>query len=300
MDTNETRHLDPPVEWQPDADAALTRLRARIAATPRAYLWWKWPVWASAAIVAAILLWPAGLALAQQFWQFLTLPKLAFVRVNAWPEGVPGPELKLGGLPIPPQHARDIDEARWRVHYDPRLPHAGVLFGSPKLSTTVSLSAGIVVKAADLELALARAGVKDQSVPRQWEHARLALHTSPLVIAEWPDVVLVQSLPLTLSASPNFDFDAFSALILRIGGVSAEDAARLAKSSDTIPPWLVPIPRELKAQSTIEQVALNSGTGTLVGEGERVTIMWTVPDRVYLLSGHLERGLALAVANAVE
>lgn len=294
------RHLEPLTEWQPDTEAALRRFHARAAVASQPGPWWRWPVWAFAGIVAAILLWPEGRVVAQQFWQFLTVPKLAFVRVNAWPEGVPGPEIKLGSLPIPPQSARDIDEARGRVNYAPRLPRAGVLSGSPKLSTTIDLSAGIVIKTADLELALAKAGVTDLAVPRQWEGARLALHTSPLVIAEWPDAVLVQSLPLTLTASPNFDFDAFSAVILRIGGVSAADAARLAKSSDTIPPWLVPIPRELKAESTIEQVALNAGTATLVQDGKRVTITWTAPDRVYLLSGNIERGLAIAVANAVQ
>ncbi len=33
---------------------------------------------------------------------------------------------------------------------------------------------------------------------------------------------------------------------------------------------------------------------------QRITVVWSVPDRVYLLSGKLSRELAIATANAVE
>ena len=253
-----------------------------------------------------VVLSPAGRAVAQQLWQFLTVPKMSFVRVNAWPEGVPSPQIGPVGLVVPPQAARDAEEAGRQVHYHPRLPHAGVLSDSPKLSTTFSVAAGAVVKTADLALALAKAGVADETVPAQWDGARLALRTSPLVIAEWPDVVLVQSLPLTLLAPPGFDFPAFSATVLRVLGVNRDEAARLARDAGTIPAWLIPVTRELKPGATIEEIALNSGTATLVqepparGRAGRLTMLWTVPDRVYLLSGNLERQLAIAVANAVQ
>jgi hypothetical protein len=181
-----------------------------------------------------------------------------------------------------------------------------VLSGYPNISVTLSVAAGTVLKVADLEQALQMAGVSGAAVPRQWEGAKLSIRTSSLVIAEWPDVVLVQSLPLTLTAPPDFDFSAFSALILRIGGVSEPDSRRLAESAGTLPPWLVPIPRDLKADSTLEQISLNGGPATLVQEAPRwgregqVTIVWSVPDRVYLLHGSIGRRLAIAVANAVD
>ena len=196
------------------------------------------------------------------------------------------------------------DEARWRVHYDPRLPRPGVLSGSPRLSTTFSLSAGTVVKAADLELALRKAGVTDQSVPPQWDGAQLALHTSAIVIAEWPDIVLAQSLPLTLSAPEGFDFPAFSALVLRVVGVGPVDAQRLAQRVGTAPPWLAPIATDFMERATLEEIVLNSGPATLLeektadGAVKRITVVWSVPDRVYLLSGAPE--LAIATAGAVQ
>ena len=205
--------------------------------------WRRWLVWTAAAalVVAILLLLPAGRVVAQQLWQFLTVRQVAFVRVNPWPDGVPSPQVKLIGIPIPPLPARDMDEVRWRVHYDPRLPRPRVLSGSPRLYTTFSLSAGTVVKAADLELALRKTGVADQTVPPTWDGAQLVLHTSAIVIVEWPDIALAQSLPLTLTAPAGFDFSAFSALVLRVLGVEPDEAQRLAQRMGTAAPWLAPI-----------------------------------------------------------
>jgi hypothetical protein len=48
---------------------------------------------------------------------------------------------------------------------------------------------------------------------------------------------------------------------------------------------------------------LRSGPGTLIQDtdkkGERVTVVWSVSDRVYLLSGKIAPELAIATANAV-
>jgi len=306
--TRQMAYLDPPAEWQPDAAAALERFRDRAHAHRRRTMWRRWPGWTAAAAVVIVLigLLPATHGLAQQIWQFLTVRRVAFVRVNPWPEGVASPQVSLIGTPIPPIPARDLEEARWRVRYDPRMPRPGVLSGSPNFYTTFSMAAGSVVKTADLELALKKAGITDVAVPPQWNGAQLALHTSPMVIAQWPDIVLIQSLPLTLSAPPGFDFSAFSALVLRVVGVGSEEAQRLAQRVGTVPPWLAPIARDIGKDATLEEITLHSGPATLLqemrsdGSVERITIVWSVPDRVYLLSGKLSRELAIATANAVQ
>lgn len=305
----QTAYLDPPAGWRPDSRPALTCFHARIeqAAHARA-IWRGWPAWAAALalLIAGIFLLPEGRAAAQQIWQFLTVRRVAFIQVKGWPEGVRSPQVALIGTPLPPLPARDLDDARWRVHYDPRLPRPGVLSGSPRLYTTFSLSAGTVVHTADLELALSKAGVTDQSVPPQWDGAKLAVHTSPIVIAEWPEIVLTQSLPLTLSTPDGFDFPAFSALVLRVLGVSPIDAQRLAERAGTAPAWLAPLASDFDQRVTIEEITLNSGPATLMdapagaGSFKRITIVWSVSDRVYLLSGNVSRELAIAAAGAVE
>jgi hypothetical protein len=300
--TKQIAYLDPPATWLPDTGWALTRLHQR-ARTERRFV--SWPAWvlAAALLAAAILLLPAGRAAAQQFWQFLTVRRVAFIRVKPWPRGIPAPEVKLLGAMIPPIPANDIEQARWRVHYEPRMP-IGALSGTPRLSTTFSLAGGTTVKVADLQRALQAAGVTDQTVPQQWDGAQLALHTSAVVIAEWPDIVFAQSLPPTLTAPAGFDFPAFSALIFRVLGVGPEEAQRLAAQVGTA--WLAPIDSNFDKLATIEEIQLTSGPGTLVqekgndGSIDRTTLFWSVPDRVYLISGRLNRELAIATANAVQ
>jgi hypothetical protein len=304
---SQTAYLDPPAGWQADPAAALRRFHMRQQANRPRASWRRWTTWAAAAALAAgiVLLLPAARVAAQQLWQFLTVRQVAFVRVKEWPEGVPSPQVKIIGAVIPPLPAGDLDQVRWRVHYEPRLPRPGVLSGSPRLSTTFPVSAGTLIHAADLQLALNKAGVAGETVPAQWEGAQLALHTSAVAIAEWPDIVLVQSLPLTLTAPSNFDFSAFSALVLRVLGVGPDEARRLAQRMGTVPPWLAPIGENLR-QGGMEEITLNSGPATLFRETGRdggvwrTSVIWSVPDRVYVLSGKLSRELTISAANAVQ
>jgi hypothetical protein len=294
-------YLDPPAGWHPDAAAALARFRDRKEVKHPS--WLAWAAAAAFAGMALIFLLPAGRGVAQQVWQFLTVRRVGFIQVSSWPAGVRSPQVGIIGTPLPPIPARDVDEARVRVQYDPRLPHAGVLSGNPQLYTTFGVSAGTVVRAADLELALRTAGVTDESVPAGWDGAQIALHTSGVVIAQWPDVVLAQSLPLTLTAPPGFDFPAYSALVLRVLGVSADQAARLASQAGTTPPWLAPLAQDLTERGTLEEIALRSGPATLLtekGAAKTITVVWSVSDRVYVLRGTIDRGLAIAVADAVQ
>ncbi len=301
-------YLDPPAAWQPDSAAAVARFRTREQASSRARPWRPWLAWVAAAagLAGLIALFPDGRAAAQQLWQFLAVPRVAFIRVNPWPEGVPSPQVKAIGTMIPPIPARSLEQVRWRVNYQPRLPRPGVLSGSPLLSTTFSLSAGTVVKAADLQLALRKAGANNSTVPPQWDGAQLTLHTSALVIAEWPGIVLVQSLPPTLTAPPGFDYPAFSALVLRVLGVEPDTARRLAQQAGTAPPWLVPISDDLEKMVALEEITLSFGPATLVQQGgqagasKRISVFWCVSDRVYLMSGVMSRELAIAAANAVQ
>lgn len=298
--------LAPPAGWQPDPAAALRRFHSGTGLPARPSRW-RWPAFVAAAalVVGVILLLPAARVAAQQLWQFLTVRQVGFIRVKDWPQGVPSPRVNLIGAVIPPLPAADVDQVRWRVHYDPRLPRPGVLSGSPRLSTTFPVSAGAVIHAADLQLALQKAGVTGETVPPQWDGAQLALHTSAVAIAEWPDIVLVQSLPLTLTAPSNFDFPAFSALVLRVLGVAPEEATRLAQRMGTAPAWLAPVGENI-GTGGMEEIGLNSGPATLFqergwgGKVDRLSVVWSVPDRVYILSGKLTRELAISAANSVQ
>ena len=94
--------------------------------------------------------------------------------------------------------------------------------------------------------------------------------------------------------------------MLRVLGVGPDVAQRLAQQMGTAPPWLAPIARNIEESATIEEIVLNSGRATLLQETEnngavkRITVVWSVPDRVYLLSGNQSRELMIATANAVQ
>jgi hypothetical protein len=302
----QTALLDPAGDWEPDTRAALARQHARMEGSPVRASWRSGLLWAAATALgcAALFLLPETRALAQQLWQFLTVGRVAVIRVNPWPAGVASPQISLAGIPIPPQRVNGLEEARARAGFDPRLPTPGVLSSSPQLYVMFPMSMATVVKNADLKLALEKAGVADQSVPAAWDGARLALHTSPIVIAEWPDVVLAQSLPLTISAPPGVDFPAWSSMVLRILGVGANQAKELAERMGTIPVWLLPVNSEMGRGKTIREVSLRSGPATMIedtdAKGDRVTVVWSVGDRVYLLSGKISAELAIVTANAVQ
>jgi hypothetical protein len=299
---------DPAAGWQPDAGVALARFRARARAERRYSIWRRWALCAAAgaAAIATVVLLPAARVAAQQFWQFLTVRQVAFIRVNPWPDGVPSPQLVPIGRVLPPLPVRDLDEARWHLHYEPRLPHPGILSGSPGFLISPSLAVGTVIRTADLELALQKAGVTDQSVPTQWDGAQLTLHTGPIVIAQWKDAVLAQSPPWTLSVPQNVDFPAFAALVLRVFGVAPQEAQRLVDRMGTAPLLLAPVTPDLARIATIEEIQLHSGPAILLTQTgvtwahDRITLFWSVPDRVYLINGTLSRSLAIVMANAVE
>jgi hypothetical protein len=301
----QTALLDPG-EWEPDTRAALARQHARMEDSPVRASWRSGLLWAAATTIAfaALVLLPETRALAQQLWQFLTVGRVAVIRVNPWPAGVASPQIGLVGIPIPPQPVSSLEEARWKTGFDPRLPIPGVLSSSPRLWLMGSVSVATVVKNADLKLALERAGIGDQPVPDAWDGARLSLHSGPIAIAEWPDVVLAQSLPLTVTAPPGVDFPAWSAVVLRILGVRANEAKELAERMGTIPVWLLPVDSEMGRGKTIREVSVRGVPGTLIQDsdtkGERVTVVWSVGDRVYLLSGKISAELAIATANAVQ
>jgi hypothetical protein len=72
------------------------------------------------------------------------------------------------------------------------------------------------------------------------------------------------------------------------------------------PAWMMPIEPDEKVG--IREVTLRSGPGTLVYDYdedhpdrvERLTLIWSVPDRVFILSTGLGDTVAIAAANAIE
>jgi hypothetical protein len=293
--------LAPAAEWNPDSERALFAIGGRMKAAPlpapwRVYL--EWSV-AAAAIIVLLVMLPGTRLLAQQFWQFLTVGRVAVIHVNVWPEGVKSPQINLIGIVIPPMQVASLEEAREKLGYSPRLPGAAVLSGNPKVSVTGAMAMGTTLHNAELDLALQKVGITNEHPPAAWDGARLSLQTSRMMIAEWPNLTLVESLPLTIASSQGVDFADVSAMMLRILGVAPAQARSLADRMSTVPVWLLPVDHRLTRGKTIREIVLRSGPATLIEESDRVTIVWSVPDRVYLLTGSGNESLIIAAADSV-
>lgn len=300
--------LAPPADCEPDLDAARVRWADRFSAQPsaRRQPWLVWATVVALACTTVLLTYPTTRVLAQQLWQKLTLGGIEVVQVNLknLSEQVPSLILQRLDQPVPPLPASQASEAAQRVGFTPRLPHPGVLSTSAQLSTLPAMSFGTVLRTADLELTLRQAGVADQVVSPRWDGAHITLQTSPIVTATWPDITLMQGLPPVISTPSGFDLSAFVTALLRAIGMDRENAYRLGQRTTTTPALLLGISRE--EHITMREVTLGAGPATLVedldehGQTERITLLWSVPDRIYILSGAITADLAITIANAVE
>jgi hypothetical protein len=298
--------LDPPPDWRPDSEAALARLLVRMNVY-RGPVLRRWMLWAFAAagLCAAAFLVPSTRVLAQQLWQFLRVGRVQVVRFDLSNLPAEGSSLRarLLGQPAPPSPARDPAEAAQRAGFVPRLPRPGVLSGAPRLSTMGAMSFGTVLRLSDIETLLRKAGVTDQPIPAEWDGARLSVHSSPIVMADWPEITLMQALPLTVTMPAGFDLDVLFTAVLRGLGLARRDAQRLAARMMTSPSIILPIDPE--DDVTIREVALRSGTATLIesredGTVQRITLTWSVSDRLYVLSGGVREEVLIAAANAID
>lgn len=300
---NSIELLAPPADWEPNAAAAHARFAARLHQEPRGFRP-PWLVWvATAILVCLLLIVPATRVAAQQVWQWLTVRHIELVRVDldSLPEEAKSMRMQPLNKPAPPVSVRDIGEATQTAGFAPRLPRSGALSGTAQMSTLGPQSFGTTFRTADLELALRKAGAIDQAVPKQWDGAQIVVQIGSTVTAAWqrPDLTLTQALPPKIVVPAGFDLGAFATAILRGVGMNRETAQQFGKRMAIEPMMLMGI--RLQDMAATREVTLHSGPATLIeGLGDRVELLWSVPDRVYLLSGDVGAEVAMRIADSVE
>ena len=271
----------------------------------------------------------------ERFWNWMTIVRTPLrFRLAGLPESLRTYPLTEPGTP---QVVSDMAEAARLSGFIPRLPRSGVLGGRPRLSVRGPMSFGTVLSTADLELALRNAGVSDQDVPKDWDGARIALQIGATVTAEWSDVpdewsgqiewsdlTLAQGLPPLVEVPSGFDLTAFTVLNLRTALLGRENALRFAQRATTAPALLFGNNGKLKVFA-VREVNLRRGPATFIEEFrdlnshtnwfgfggepsvERITLLWSVPDRMYVLRGVISvpcemtsLDLAAALTNAID
>jgi hypothetical protein len=240
--------------------------------------------------------------------------------------------------PDGPQAVSNAAEAALRAGFSPRLPDSSVLSGSARLSVLGHMSFVAVIGTADLAQALRTAGVRDQPVPQQWDGAQLTLQIGATVTASWSDVsdersggmawsdlTLTQGPMPVVTAPTGFDLEAFAVTGLRAAGMRNQDMVlRLAQHRTTAPALLFGYLTPYHFVGARE-VNLRTGPATLIEEFgsasqdagfgssdgmptvERLTLLWSAPDRVYVLSGvtktpatMMSFDLAAALASTID
>jgi len=274
----------------------------------------------------------------EQLWYWITIVRWGtWAQLNRLPDAGKVLHSQQVVKPGGPQAVSNAAEAALRAGFIPRLPDSDVLSGSPRLSVLGPMSFVAVISTADLAEALRTARVLDRQVPQQWEGAQLTLQIGATVTASWSDVsdersggtawselTLAQGPAPGVTAPAGFDLEAFAMTGLQALGMwNRERALRLAQHPTTVPALLFGYVTAYHYVRVLE-VNLRTGSATLIQEFglasqeqgfgysdglprvERLTLLWSMRDRVYVLSGRTETppgilsaDLAAAVASAI-
>lgn len=201
------------------------------------------------------------------------------------------------------RHHLNFFHAAWRAGFIPHMPYGGVTAIMADFSTMPATSFSATLHVTDMERTLRDAGVTDQSIPKEWDGAQIAVNVGPVIVASWNGgPALMQHRPVTLSAPPGFDFGMYWTLALRAAGVDREQAFNLAARMKTAPSMLLGISKDEKV--AIREVRLHRGGATLIeslgAPGQvKVTLIWSAQDRFYLLGGAKSAEDAIRVANSI-
>jgi len=280
-------------EIEPKHDVARARLRERAAAARRSRRAWTTAAAIGAAIlVLAALPWPR--AAAQRLWDRLTLHRVEVMQVTGRDRPDPGKLFEgkeESDAPIP---VHDAAEAERVAGFRPLLPPADVVSAAPTLTVVKHASISYTVNVADLERALAAAGITDVTVPREWEGVTMRVEIGPRIDANYEDgkMGLSQSAPYRLVTPAGFPVGRFMETIYRVLGKSAADARNLSRKFVENPAWMLVFP----GHDTVREMPLKSGHAVSAGG----CFFWNTPDRLFVIGAeNMDPDRRVAVANSV-
>jgi len=300
--------LDVPREWEPDGPAARQRLeiaRQRSASSSRA---WTWRLATAAAVMIMIGAIPAVQVAAQRAWDILFAREVSVLRIDLdnlpreISEALLSPGL-IGG--VSGHSVASLTDASAQAGFTVRSASSDLLPGTPEMTLVSPLTAELVLRVDALERAARRANVTDRAVRPEWAGVPIRLSTGALVIATYPSngATLLQTTPIGITVPAAFDFPGFVEFALRLVGFQPPEAAALAARTAVGPMAFLGIPRSDRVR--VEEVVVRSGIATLIHDldekdpAERVTLIWSGADRLYVLSGPMTDDVAIAIANGL-
>lgn len=301
-DANENRWVDERLrslgtpEVDSNLDAARGQLRERDAsARRRRRAWTTAAVVVGAILVLAALPWPR--AAAQRLWDRLSLGRIEVVRStrNDLPQPVNPFDWKEDNDESIVVH--DANDAERVAGFRPLLPPPSVVAGTPKLSVSRRGVMSATVKVADLERALAVAGIAGVRVPKDWEGVTLRVERGAEIDAEYENakMALSQSSPLKLVTPSGFPISEFMEISYRLYGKSAADARDLSRKFIANPAWMLVFP----GHDTVREVSWKGGRAVAAG-GQGMCFFWNTRDRLFIVAAQkMDPDFGVTVANSI-
>jgi len=192
---------------------------------------------------------------------------------------------------------RDASEAERVAGFRPLLPPAEVVRETPKLTVSKRGVMSSTVKVADLQRALAAAGVAGVKVPNDWEGVTLRVERGPEIDANYENSKfgISQSAPLKLTTPSGFPVGEFMEIAYRLYGKSAVDARELSKKFIANPAWMLVFP----GHDTVREVSWKGGRAVAAG-GQGMCFFWNTRDRLFIVGAQrMDPDFGVAIANSV-
>ncbi len=158
---------------------------------------------------------------------------------------------------------------------------------------------------------LDRLDLRDVAVPTGLDGQAIEVRKPPVVTQRFTSergrAVLIQARSPEVSVPAGWDVERLAEIGLRILGLDAGEARRIARATDWRTTLLVPLPVNA---STFRQVTIHGQSGLLIttaeprtGDGKRhregTILMWTAGDRVFCLTGNLSGPDLVQMAESI-
>lgn len=166
----------------------------------------------------------------------------------------------------------------------------------------------LTVSESKLRALLDRLDLREVKVPEGLDGRAIEVRKPPMVVQKFRSskrrVALVQSRSPEVSVPAGWDVERLAEIGLRILGLDAGEARRIARSTDWRSTLLVPVPMNA---STFRQVTIHGQPGLLVtttgspaGDGRlHRVLLWTEGDRVFCIQGDLSDQNMVQMAESV-
>jgi hypothetical protein len=238
--------------------------------------------------------------LALQSAQPVALKRVEVLRVNpADMDRIPPALRPLFVDPTPDAEPVDnLETATSRAGFSPRLPMSSK---KPQFGVMDPTRAEVKIDVADVNAALQNAKAANVTVPKEWDGVTITVQQGRGILADFGDFLITQAPPLTFSAPSGFPLDQFMEVLFRILGSNAADARTLRQKFAANPAAFILIP--LRYEMDIHEVRLNSGSGLLLQNGDKIgelALAWTTADRTYFVTGLVTEAQVVQLANSIQ